>query len=377
MAGGNIYQRISGKNWTIDFTLNGQRVREVVGPNKRLAEMVLKKRITEVLENRYFNKRNPGSMSFSEFAKLYLERVTAGQKSARTERNRVKYWIGHFAKRPLGQITRTEILDWQRSKQQAAAPATVNRVLCRLRHMLNRAVEWDHLDKSPMVGLKFLRENNARQRYLSLEECSRLIEGCIAPHLQAIVILALHTGMRQGEILKLQYGDLDFATGFILVRDSKNGEPRHIPMDRTVAMLLKAWNPLGRSEFLFPSYLGGHLTEIRKGFQCACERAGLSNLHFHDLRHTFASQWMMNGGDLYALKDILGHKSILMTQRYAHLSPKYKRAVIERMDNIWGMGEGAAPAAPEPEKAPSPVALPSQAHPTALAGAPEPASGAA
>jgi site-specific recombinase XerD len=79
-------------------------------------------------------------------------------------------------------------------------------------------------------------------------------------------------------------------------------------------------------------------SEIRGAFKNACERASISDLHFHDLRHTFASHWMMAGGDLYVLKSILGHKSIVMTQRYAHLSPEFKRAAVDRMDNIWKVG---------------------------------------
>src|SRR5215469_14132736 len=89
------------------------------------------------------------------------------------------------------------------------------------------------------------------------------------------------------------------------------------------------------SEFVFTNAAGGRLAFLQKGFRKAMARAGLSDLHFHDLRHTFASQWMMAGGDLYVLKSILGHKSIAMTQRYAHLSPAYKKAMVERMEQIW------------------------------------------
>ena len=81
--------------------------------------------------------------------------------------------------------------------------------------MFNRAVDWELLDQSPMKGIKFLPENNARLRYLSREECDRLVESCIAPHLRAMVTVALHTGMRSGEIRSLQWHDLDFDSGFI------------------------------------------------------------------------------------------------------------------------------------------------------------------
>src|SRR3989441_9595642 len=219
-------------------------------------------------------------------------------------------------------------------------PATINRDLSRLRHMLNLAVEWELLEESPMQGIKFLRENNARTRYLSLEECQRLIVSCIAPHIRAMVSVALHSGMRLGEILNLRWRDLDFASGFILVRDSKNGESRHVPMDATLSALLRVYSRRLGTDLVFSSSSGGHIVDVRTGFQNACKRAELTDLHFHDLRHTFASQFVMAGGDLYILKEILGHKSITMTQRYAHLSPTYKIKAIDRMNTLWA---GAQP----------------------------------
>ena len=221
-------------------------------------------------------------------------------------------------------------------------PATINRDLSRLRHMLNIAVEWELLEESPMKGMKFLRENNARTRYLSLEECQRLIASCIAPHIRALVTVALHSGMRLGEILNLRRHDLDFASGFILVRDSKNGESRHVPMDATLAALFRAYPHRLGTDLVFSSSRGGRIVDVRTGFLNSCKRAGLIDLHFHDLRHTFASQFVMAGGDLYILKEILGHKSITMTQRYAHLSPTYKIKAIDRMNTLWA---GAKPQA--------------------------------
>ena len=335
---GTVYLR--GRTWTIGFTVAGKRVREAIGTNRQMAEAVLKKRIVQALEGRHFNVRNEGRIPFSEFAATYVERCISILKSVKTERNRVQFWLHEFGNRPIGQITRAELQDWQARKRQTSKPATVNRIMCRLRHMFNRAVDWELLDQSPMKGIKFLPENNARLRYLSREECDRLVESCIAPHLRAIVTVALHTGMRSGEIRSLQWNDLDFDSGFIIIRDSKNGEPRHIPMDSTVVDLFRNYPRTAGTEFVFPNAAGDRLGWVQHGFRKALVRAGLSDLHFHDLRHTFASQWMMAGGDLYVLKSILGHKSIAMTQRYAHLSPAYKRAMVDRMEQIWAKPAG-------------------------------------
>src|SRR5437867_4972602 len=175
-----------------------------------------------------------------------------------------------------------------------------------------------------------------------LEESIRLIANCIAPHIRALVTVALHSGMRLGEILDLHWYDLDFASGFILVRDSKNGESRHVPMDATLFAFFRAYPHRPGTDLVFSSRCGGHIVDVRTGFLNSCKRAGLTDLHFHDLRHTFASQFVMAGGDLYILKEILGHKSITMTQRYAHLSPTYKIKAIDRMNTLWA---GAKPQA--------------------------------
>jgi len=340
---GTLYLR--GKTWVLNYTAGGRRVREAVGTNKKLAEMVLKKRVTEAIENRWFDKRNVGVTPFSEFAETYITRHIALLKSSKTERVRVLFWKREFGSRPIGQITRAELQDWQAHKRQTNKPATVNRIMCRLRHMFNKAVEWELLDESPMERLRFLPENNARLRYLSMDECGKLLEGCIAPHMRALATVALHTGMRLGEILNLEWSDLDFASGSILIRDSKNGQPRHVPMDSTVRTLLSSYIPTPGSSHVFPSASGGRLSTVQKAFRNARTRAGMPDLHFHDLRHTFASHWVMSGGDLYVLKDILGHKSISMTQRYAHLSPAYKRTMVDSMEKMWK--KPAEPAAAE------------------------------
>src|SRR5438128_8637884 len=334
MGNGTIYRR--GNSWCVGFTVEGRRVRETVGPNKKVAEKVLSLRMTQVLENRYFPpNRQLGRMPFNEFAETYLERVVPLMKSIRTERDRVKRWMREFGTRPLGQITRAEVETWRREKMSKCRPATINRDLSRLRHMLNLAVEWELLEESPMQGIKFLRENNARTRYLSLEESQRLIASCMAPHIRALVSVALHSGMRLGEILNLRWYDLDFSSGFILVRDSKNGESRHVPMDATLFALFPAYPHRLGTDLVFSSPAGGRVVHVRTGFQNACNRAELTDLHFHDLRHTFASQFVMAGGDLYILKEILGHKSPAMAARYAHVSPTYLIKSIDRMNTLW------------------------------------------
>src|SRR5690348_12693358 len=161
MGNGTIYKR--GNSWCVGFTANGRRVRETVGPSKRVAEKVLSLRMTQVLENRYFPpNRALGRIPFNEFSDMYLDRVVPLMKSIRTEGDRVKRWIRQFTTRPLGQIARAELETWRRERMVKCRPATINRDLSRLRHMLNIAVEWDLLEESPRQGMKFLREKIGR-----------------------------------------------------------------------------------------------------------------------------------------------------------------------------------------------------------------------
>ena len=110
-----------------------------------------------------------------------------------------------------------------------------------------------------------------------------------------IVTIALHTGMRSGEIRNIQWRDVDFDAGFIIIRDSKNGESRHVPMDLTLVELFRNHPRTPGSDFVFNNSAGRRLGWLQHGFRKALVRAELQDLHFHDLRHTFASQWMMAG----------------------------------------------------------------------------------
>jgi integrase len=168
-----------------------------------------------------------------------------------------------------------------------------------------------------------------------------------------------NTGMRLGEILSLRRQDIDLRTGMIAILDSKNGSGRSIPMDAVVRELLGQYPRAGASDLIFTNAAGKRFKDIRTAFRNACRRAGLMDFHFHDLRHTFASHWMMSGGDLYTLSKILGHKTIHMTQRYAHF--EFQQKVVDRLDNIWNRGADGSSATSDSPPEQFPVTPRSQA----------------
>ena len=138
--------------------------------------------------------------------------------------------------------------------------------------------------------------------------------------------------MRRGELFKLQWKDIDFRNQLVRVADSKNGESREIPMNRTLEDTLRGIPRRLDLVFIFPGKTGRGITDIKKRFKKTREAAQIEDFRFHDLRLTFASHLVMGGVDLATMKELLGHKRIEMTLRYAHLAPEHKRAAVQLMD---------------------------------------------
>ena len=182
--------------------------------------------------------------------------------------------------------------------------------------------------------VKLLEENNRRLRYLSKEECQKLLSECDA-HVRPIVAVALNTGMRKGEILGLTWDNVDMKHGFILLDHTKNGERREIPINATVRATLQSTPRRLDVRYVFydPATLKQY-GDVKKGFNGACRRAGINDFHFHDLRHTFASHLVMAGQDITTVKELLGHKTLAMTLRYSHLAPAHTAKAVELLDSI-------------------------------------------
>jgi integrase len=197
--------------------------------------------------------------------------------------------------------------------------------------MFYKAVEWEKALDNPVKNTRVLRVNNRRLRYLSLEEMARLLDVSDAI-LRPLVITALHSGLRRGELFSLTWQDIDMKARIIRVLQTKNGERRDIPMTATLWETLQRVPRRLSSEYVFPGKTGSGLVDIRKRFNTALRKVGIEGVVFHDLRHTFASHLVMSGVDLMTVKELLGHKRIEMTLRYAHLAPDHKRAAINRLD---------------------------------------------
>jgi len=194
--------------------------------------------------------------------------------------------------------------------------ASINRPLALLRHLLRiAAVQWEVIPKVPVVRLE--KEPEGHIRWLEPDEEARLLKACAEsknPDLLPIVTVALETGLRKGELLGLTWDRIDLSRGVIRLEVTKSGKRREVPMRQQVYGILSK-HPEPREGRVWPD------VDIRSAFETAVAKSGLENFTLHSTRHHFASWFVMRGGDLLALQKILGHRTLAMTQRYAHLSP--------------------------------------------------------
>jgi len=319
-----------GKDWYIDYYIQGRRKREKIGTNRKLALSVLAKRKVEIAENRYLEIHQRSRVSFDDHADEYLDFSKTNKKSWTRDRTSINNLMAFFGGMELGEITSLMIEQYKAQRKDKVKPGTVNRELSCLKHMFTKAIEWGRAKESPAKTVKLLKENNKRLRYLTTEEIQRLISAC-SPHLKPIVITALNTGMRKREILDLKWEDIDFHREIIFVKNTKNNEWREIPMNKVLVETLKNVKKHLDSDYVFCNIIGRPFGNVRKSFDSALKLSGIEDFLFHDLRHTFASHLVMSGADLITVKELLGHKSIRMTLRYAHLSPSHKRRAVEKM----------------------------------------------
>lgn len=331
-----VYRK--GKNYFIDFYVNGRRKRESIGESKKLAEIVFKKRKVEVAEGKFLDIKKQEKIKFEDFADEYLRMHSVQNKSYREDVNNIKILKRFFGGRYLNEITALDVEKYKAERIKTVKPATVNRGLAVLRSMYNRAIEWKKIKENPCNTVRLFKENNQRLRYLEQAEINKLLDNC-SGNLKGIVTVAVFTGMRRGEILNLKWTDCDFQRDVIRLTDTKNDEIRAIPMNEQIKTALIRIRRHPTSPYIFCKCDGSPYGDVDKSFFTALKKSDIIEFHFHDLRHTFASQLVMSGVDLNTVRELMGHKSLAMTLRYSHLSSDHKRRAVDilgqRMDTIW------------------------------------------
>ncbi|RJQ44986.1 MAG: site-specific integrase [Gaiellales bacterium] len=329
-----------GDVWWMSFTYQGRRIRQSTGTgNKAMAEAILGKIKADIIEGKFFEVLEEKTRTFDELMDRFLSEHVVKRSSQRAYEGFVKRLKTFFAGRFLADITPRSIAEYKVYRYDSGVkPATINRELAAMKKAFNLAVkEWEWCRANPVCRISLDRENNQRDRWLTDGEEKRLLRAA-KPWAREVILFALHTGMRLGEILALTWEGVDLFRRTVTVFRSKNGERRTIPVNHTVLELLKDKarkqpNPLNT---VFQSQAGTPIdaNNLRRAFRSACgeKKAKIENLHFHDLRHTFATRLVQAGVDLYKVQRLLGHKSPTMTQRYAHHYPESLRDGVEILD---------------------------------------------
>jgi integrase len=296
--------------------------------------------------------------TLSDLADLYLAQYTGRDKSLK---GKIEHWRRRFGSKYLPDITtegiRQELKIFANGKalrpngcrntaevkmiqsNRDRKPATVNRMKAALSTLFKLAIQDGLIKSNPVTGISNLPENNMRIRYLSSKERLDLLEATKNSEwdrLHLLVLMGICTGARKGNLLCLKWQDIDFDRREARIPRSKNGDPIILPLPVSLVEELKKFRGIG---LLFPSRLKPwQPMDFKKHWETALKQSNLlypkdhpKRFRFHDLRHTTGSYLVMNGATLYETGEILGHRCIQTTKRYAHLSVEHKKNLTDRV----------------------------------------------
>jgi integrase len=318
--------------WHYDFQVRGQRYRGSIpeARNKAQAE-----RAETTIKHELFERRFGDGISknFAEFVWEVYEPWARAKRSYESEMAFIKALVAHFKSFALADISPMTIERFKRERlatpiragNKPRKPASVNREMACLSRVCSMAVDNGLLQSNPCSKVKRLRENNMRTRYLTGAEEEQLMAAITEQYerLRPLIILALNTGMRQGEIVSLTWSQIDWQRNLVAVTNTKNGIDRTIPMNETVKdLLIGLWR-----DHTTPRIFDVKPGAVSMSFHRLAARAGLTDCTFHDLRHCFATR-LASHTDAFTLAALLGHKTLAMTARYTHPTDDSKRQAI-------------------------------------------------
>jgi integrase len=301
-----------------------------------------------IREGRYFETAEARKHTFADLAARFINDVLPNKSphAASAQKAQMLWWKEQLGNYLLADVTpalitecRDKLLTGTTKRGYRRSPSTVVRYMAALSHAFTIAVnEWEWMEDSPMRKVKKPKEPRGRVRFLSDEERERLLAACQKsdnPYLYPVFVLAISTGMRQGEIMGLKWEDVDLNQGRVTLHDTKNVERRVVPAVDKALELLKEHAKVRRinTPLLFPSKVDPQKPmDLRAPWKAALAAAKIEDFRFHDTRHSAASYFAMNGASLAEIAEILGHKTLQMVKRYAHLSEAHTAGVVERMN---------------------------------------------
>jgi site-specific recombinase XerD len=325
-----VFEKVAGSGvwWIQYFDASARRRREKVGPKSLAIKLVERRRTDARAGVKMPENLRAKAATFSQLADRALAYSKANKESYSHDVQRMRPLVLAFGNRTAEDITRGEIQKWLDSKAGEWSPATRNRHLALLKLTYRLAEESDLIKRNAARLVQQKKEDNGRVRYLLDSEETALrvvIAKSYSEHLPEVEI-ALMTGMRQGEQFGLTWNKVDLNSGTIRLEKTKNGNGRFVRLNTRALTVVRALHEFG---------LGAGrvfiLNKKPRWFADAVEDAGVMDFTWHDLRHTFASRLVMAGVDIRTVMELMGHKSITMTMRYAHLSPQHRVAALEKL----------------------------------------------
>lgn len=351
-----------GTSYRVEIRLKGHPAERATFQRLTDAKAWVQDTESAIRENRYFKTREAQKHTLGELIDRYIKDVLPTKPKDKTRKTNLEWFKREIGEYTLADVTPAKIVECRdkllteaspRTKKPPA-PATVVRYMAALSHAFTIAVnEWGWLDDTPMRKVKKPALPRGRVRFLSEDttgpngkkvdgERSRLLKACEQsnnPYLYTVVVLALSTGMRQGEIMGLTWDDVDFHQARATLHETKNGERRVVPLSGKALELLKEHAKVRRldTSLLFPGKHPDKPMDLRTPWEVALKTSGIEDFRFHDLRHSAASYLAMNGASLAEIAEVLGHKTLQMVKRYAHLSEAHTAGVVAAMnERIFG-----------------------------------------
>lgn len=321
--------------FTIDYTdSEGKRRRKVIRGSKTYAKEVLTKELANKVENKYFPDRATQKITFREAANKYWELHGSKTKSAKKLRYTFNEIVDYFGDKQLIKISVEDMQVFYNKILERTSASTANRYFTTVRAIVNLMIKLRLFTSlSPCVGVIKKPENPVKTDFFTKEEIIAIVKA--APErFKPFLICAITTGMRRGEIMNLNWKDVDLNNNKIHIHLAKSGKSREIPLSEDARNLFLSLGPKLEGKVFSLT-----VDMIRLDYKKTILNANVKHIPLKDTRHTFASQFRINRGNLNDLQQFLGHSTIGLTMRYAHLSPEYTNESIKCINGLIPLGE--------------------------------------
>ncbi|MFN0112983.1 MAG: tyrosine-type recombinase/integrase [Blastocatellia bacterium] len=334
-----------GDSYYFNFSIKGRRYREVIekATDEQTAANEVVRRKSAIIEGR--DGEPDKSMPFEEFVEtIYLKWSKHNKRSYYLDTRYAELFCKHFKGKTLRQVTPLAVEQFKQKRREGLtirreqrSVGSVNRELSVLSSIFGRAVKYGFLDVSPCQGMELYKNYNQRDRVVTADEEQKILAAMTGrlERLRPLMILALNTGMRRKEMLKLWWSDVDFDRGQIKVRaeNSKSKKPRTLPMNSITKELFEQLRENAPDKYLVFSGKGYSTSSVSNNFSDLCETLGMSDVTLHTLRHTFSTRLKDANVNPFVIRDLLGHSTVQITEGYVHETPGTHQEAIKRLEN--------------------------------------------